>query len=65
MLKVQQANITAADMTDAEATASLFAPTYDPAEYNLVNANLEVEIEPQLASTEKLAEVMFDGWVIE
>jgi hypothetical protein len=62
---IKQANINAKNMTDAEATASLFAPTYDPGEFNLVNASLEgFDLDP-MPENEKVAEVAFGGWVID
>ncbi len=61
---IKQANINAKNMTDAEATASLFAPTFDPNEFNLVNASLDgFDLDP-LPENEKVAEVAFGGWVI-
>jgi hypothetical protein len=61
---IRQANIGATDMTDAEVTASMFAPTYDPSEFGLHNANLEgiTASESSLPETEKLAEILFGGW---
>jgi len=57
--KVKQANIATADMTDAEATASMFAPTYDPAEFGLRNS---MEIEVGLPENEKVADITFGNW---
>lgn len=61
---IRQANIRAASMTDAEITASYFAPTYDPGEFNLVNANLEGVTLDDLPETEKLSDILFGGWSI-
>jgi len=59
---IRAANVTQSDMSDAEATASYFAPKYDPSEFGLHNANLE-GIEPApLADIETLSEIMFGGW---
>jgi len=65
LLHIKKANIQSAEMTDAETTASLFAPTYDPNDFSLTNSNLENVAFDSLPETEKLAEIMFDGWVIE
>ena len=62
---IKQANIKSTSMTDAETTASYFAPTYDPSDFNLVNANLENVAFDNLPETEKLADIMFDGWRID
>ena len=62
---IRQANIKSADMTDAEATASLFAPTYDPSEFNLVNATLEGFDLDSMPENEKVAEIAFGGWTID
>tara|TARA_B100001094_G_scaffold300159_1_gene325404 strand:+ start:144 stop:2297 length:2154 start_codon:yes stop_codon:yes gene_type:complete len=62
--QIKAANIKSADMSDAEVTASYFAPTYDPSEFNLVNANLEGVSLDDLPETEKLSNIMFGGWVI-
>jgi len=62
---IRQANIKAVGMTDAEVTASYFAPTYDPSEFNLVNANLEGVAFDSLPENEKIADIMFGGWSIE
>ena len=59
--QIRAANIKGADMNDAEVTASMFAPTYDPSEFNLHNANLE-GISTPLPETEKLSEILFGGW---
>lgn len=59
--QVKNANIEAANMSDEEATASLFASAYDPAEFNLHNANLEgVSVEPA-PSVEKMGEIVLGG----
>jgi hypothetical protein len=58
---IREKNLRAADMTDAEATASYFAPAYDPGEFGLENTTLE-EIEAHIPETEKVAEIMFGGW---
>lgn len=62
--RIKAANIKSADMSDAEVTASYFAPTYDPGEFNLVNANLEDVALSDLPETEKLSNIMFGGWSI-
>lgn len=58
---IKAANIASSNMSDAEATASLFAPSYDPGEFGLVNANLE-GIDTHIPETEKVADIMFGGW---
>lgn len=64
--QIKQANIRSTEMTDAEATASLFTPSYDPSEFNLVNANLESIELSTLPENEKVADIMFDGgWSID
>jgi hypothetical protein len=61
---IREANIQAAGMTDAETTASFFAPTYNPGEFGLRNSNLEgVELQ-DLPENEKIA-VLFEGWRID
>ena len=65
LLQIKQANIKSTEMNDAEVTASLFAPTFDPSEFGLVNASLEDVAFDSLPETEKLAKIMFDGWRIE
>jgi len=66
---IKQANINAKNMTDAEATASLFAsqfaPTYDPSEFNLVNASLEGFGFDPMPENEKVADIVFGGWTID
>ena len=58
--RIKAANIKGANMTDAETTASYFAPTYDPSEFSLHNANLE-GIDTNLPETEKMSEILFGG----
>lgn len=60
---IREANIKSSNMTDAEVTASMFAPKYDPAEYGLANDNLE-GIDTHIPETEKVADIMFGGWEI-
>ena len=61
---IKASNVKQADMSDAEATASYFAPKYDPSEFGLHNANLEnIEAAP-LGEVEQLSEVVFGGWDI-
>ena len=60
--KIKAANIHSADMSDAETTASLFAPSFDAGEFGLVNTNLEAFDYDPLPETEKLAGILFDGW---
>ena len=62
---IRQANINAKNMTDAESTASLFASTYDPSEYNLVNASLEGFGFDPMPENEKVADIVFGGWDID
>lgn len=59
--RIKAANIKGADMDDAEVTASYFAPTYDPSEFSLHNANLE-GFDANLPETEKMSEIFFGGW---
>jgi len=57
--KLQKQNIKAADMTDAEVTGSLFAPSYKQADYGLqYNENLDLMDE---MNPEALDEVLMDG----
>lgn len=63
--QIKQANIKAANMTDQELTASLFAPTYDPSEFDLQNDVLEGFSFEDNTETDKLSSVLFDGWVIK
>jgi hypothetical protein len=59
MPQIKRANIKLANAGDAEATASLFAPTFDPSEFDLQNeTDIEVEAAP---STEELGEILFGG----
>lgn len=60
--QIKQANIASCNMTDAEATASLFAPSYDPSEFGLVNSNLEGVSLNDLPNNEQIADILFDGW---
>lgn len=60
---IKAANISSSNMNDAEATASLFAPKYDPSEFGLSNNNLE-SIDTHIPESEKVADVMFGGWEI-
>jgi len=64
MEPLKKANIKSVEMSDAEATASLFAPSYDAREFGLVNANLEGFALEELPETEKMASIFFDGWNI-
>lgn len=57
---MKAANIKAANMTDQEATASLFAPSYDPSEFGLHNANLDTVDVPE-HDVETISEVLFGG----
>ena len=59
--QIRAANIKAADMNDAERTASYFAPTYDPGEFSLHNATLD-DIHTNLPETEKVSEILFGSW---
>ena len=59
--RIKAANIKGANMDDAEVTASYFAPTYDPSEFSLHNANLE-GFDANLPETEKMSEIFFGGW---
>jgi ketosteroid isomerase-like protein len=61
--KIKKANIKSSNMTDAEATASLFAPAYDPSEFGLSNNNLE-DVNFSSVENEKMAEVVFGDWEI-
>ena len=62
--QIKAKNINLTGMSDAEATASYFAPRYDPAEFGLHNANLDHIEQTPLSETEKLSEILFDGWTI-
>lgn len=57
---MKAANIKAANMTDQEATASLFSPSYDPSEFNLHNANLDTVEVPE-HDVEAISEILFGG----
>jgi hypothetical protein len=59
---IKRANIASCDMTDAEATASLFAPSYDPNEFGLDNRSLEDVSFDNLPENAQIAEILFDGW---
>jgi len=61
--KIKRANIKSSNMTDAEATASLFAPSYDPSEFGLSNTNLE-DVNFSSVENQKMAEVVFGDWEI-
>jgi len=64
--RIKRANIKAAGMTDQQLTASLFAPAYDPSEFDLQNDTLEgFAIEDDNTETDKLSSILFDGWRIE
>ena len=56
--KVKAAAIKAASMTDAESTASLFAPRYDPGEFGRLHNAAADELEP-MPDGEKMAAVVF------
>jgi len=61
IIQVKNANIESANMSDEEVTASLFASSYDPAEFGLHNANLEgVAVEPA-PNLERLGEIVLGG----
>jgi hypothetical protein len=60
--QIKAANIKGSDMSDAEVTASMFAPAYDPSEFGLHNANLEGIDTTTLPETEKISEILFGGW---
>ena len=63
MAKIKKANIESSNMTDAETTASLFAPAYDPSEFGLSNNNLE-DVNFSSIENEKMGEVMFGDWEV-
>jgi hypothetical protein len=66
METIRRANIRSTEMTDAESTAALFAPQYDPAEFGLRNAELEGTLTFDIqASNEVVAEIAFGGLVWE
>ncbi len=61
MAGIRRENIRSSNMSDQEATASYFAPTYDPQEYNLHNASfedLEIEAAPE---HERMGQILFGG----
>lgn len=62
--QLKHANIQSSNMTDAEATASYFAPTYEHSEYGLRNANLE-GLSLSLPENEKVQVVMTKAWNFE
>ena len=66
METIRRANIRSTEMTDAESTAALFAPQYDPSEFGLRNAELEgtLTFDTQ-ASNDVVAEIAFGGLVWE
>lgn len=64
MEAIRQENIRAARMSDEELTASYFAPTYDPSEFNLHNDAL-ADITLREANVEGLGEILFGGMVLE
>ena len=57
---LREKNIAAAGMTDAEATSSLFAPTYQD-EFGLSNSNLEGFEVDNLPENDKIS-ILFGGW---
>lgn len=57
--KIQHRNLKAADMTDAEATGSLFAPSYKQAEYGLQYEDT-IDLMDEMAP-EAVDEVLMDG----
>jgi len=61
LVRIKQANIAVARMTDSEHTASFFSPTYDPSEYGLRNANLDGDV-LDLPENEKVRVVMTKAW---
>lgn len=61
---IRQRNVTARDMTDAERTANLFAPVFDPSQFDLQNNALESFDINELPASEKLGSILFDDWVI-
>lgn len=61
LTRVRESNIRAANMSDNELTVSLFSPTYDPSEFDLVNTNLE-GISLDLPEDQKISDVTFGGW---
>lgn len=61
---MKQANIRSANMDDQEATASLFAPTYNEGEFNLHNASLDGFSLTAFPENDKVRDVAFGGLVI-
>ena len=61
--RMKSANIKASNMHDAESTASMFATTYDPSEFDLSNDNLE-DVEAPLPETDEMSDIFFGGWDI-
>lgn len=61
----QREMIRLANASDAEHTASLFAPTFDPGEYGLENDSLEMFDYESAPSNPDLGDVLFDGWAID
>ena len=61
LAEVKAKNLKGAAMSDAEATSSLFAPTYNSDEFGLVNANLEGFDYSDLEA-EKMAKITFGDW---
>jgi len=61
MAGLRKANIKESDMGDAEATASMFAPTYDANEFGLHNASLEDVEFSEAPDVETLGELLFGG----
>jgi hypothetical protein len=61
------ANIRSTEMTDAEATASLFNPSsmYDPSEYGLKNAEYSETTLDSYADQEAIGDVVFGGFTWE
>jgi len=59
--EMRLANVKAANMDDAESTASMFASAYDPGEFNLQGAldrDIEFDVAPE---GEDLADIVFGG----
>ncbi len=65
--RIREANIRATEMTDAEATASIFTDStmYDPGEYNLRNAEITNLTLDSFADTETIGQVSFGGFLWE
>jgi hypothetical protein len=59
---LKAANIRSVGMTDQERTASLFASSYNPSEFNLHNASLENFDYLPLPENEKVSSVSFGGF---